>query len=253
MFIFFFLLCFFNLEASHIHRLFDSDGLQRYEIVERKGRHQIVLNGESINFGDYVLIAPSKIIQFSRVLGAGQRTLVFEDENGRAYRLNRSTGPKFRLAFDGFLQTHRKLKALLPSKRLVDLVQGAPLGRDLVEVENLKISFLLSDYLNLGAKRFAEADEDLVNFLVDFKEVGALSDFHSRQIGWVQNRGWVLFDLGVMVLLKPLRADYDLLVHTREWVVGVNDFDDGYLQELESRVLKEQIQLNAALTCKKIL
>lgn len=203
------------------------------------------INGRDVLPGDKIVFETGEFVFFKESLGFGGHSLVFEDDLGRAVRLTR----EFRRdevdpSVDGFARSMALINQYLKPEFSVRLLDNQPESENVVFVERIQIQMRLREFLNqdLGGLQAFKYDK-LITFLNSFRKFSRLSDFKPYQIGWVKERGWVLFDIGNKVELasseneqlsaRKLLSLWDIFVPEEVYEKLIKDMDRSYHNSLK--------------------
>ena len=228
--------------------LFDSTLVKPRYTVEMVigGFDNLIVNGDVVIMGETLELDPGETFIFKRVLGAGLHTIVIEDFEGRAIRLPRileepidRVGGNFQTTAEEqmtqhnlwFHQAYTRLSSRVEAKYLARIDYDSFQSDWVTTAELLSIRFLLSDFLGQDFDPESEVFEELIEFMEAFRHVRSLGpEFLPFQIGYVQGRGWVLFDYDLNLKLgDPDFAHRRLSTHFNHW----SELVDRYELELD--------------------
>ncbi len=171
--------------------------------VDKNPEEGLYVDGRIIKNGDTLIFDTGESVVFKKYLGSGQNTIIFLDSLNRAFRLTQFIDERSIQMFVGYLETQLILSKHLPAKNLVQLDPKYQTQSDRVIVtEWLPIEGLLSHYFDPNVVMSEKKFKALVDFFETFRGIYSVGDLSAHQIGYVHNRGWVLFDFGPGVVFN---------------------------------------------------
>ncbi len=167
------------------------------------GDKKLSIFGVEVQPGDRIFFDTGESVIFQRGLGAGGNTALFEDTLGRVVRLGLNPGDwDTRAATLRYGDALRDLNRLMNKDFVVQMSPQQPQSEYVHFVEPLEIEVLLEDYLNSDTiDRNSLQYWHLLEFFEEISRFQFIGDFAPFQVGWVPERGWVLFDFDT-----PIRA-----------------------------------------------
>lgn len=205
------------------HALFEfGRSLPRY-FIDSIPSYGLYVGDKKVNNGDILLLESGERITFQRLLGSGNFTIVILDQEGRAIRLTQFIDVLSMQMHEAFFESYLFLRSAVPTHRLANLDPKQYRSYYAHAVEFLPVELLLSDYLQTMPQNHDPKFKDLILFFKDFARVNTVGDFAPFQIGYVHNRGWVLFDYGSGVdLNKTAQPRSTVLSLTAGWEHSYN-------------------------------
>lgn len=209
--------------TSTEHLLFEPNrSLPRY-FIDSVPSYGLYVGDKKVKNGDVLLLENGERIAFQRLLGSGNFTIVLLDQEGRAVRLTQFIDALSMQMHEAFFESYLFLRSAVPKHRLANLEPKQYRSYYAHVVEFLPVEQLLSDYLQAPLQKHDPKFKDLVLFFKDLSRVNTLGDFAPFQIGYVHNRGWVLFDYGSGVdLNKNAQPRSTVLSLTAGWEHSYN-------------------------------
>ncbi len=179
-------------------------------MVDEESR-EFFIGGKPVLGNDRIIFDTGESVIFKHLLGFGDNTIIFEDLYGRAIRIPKTIGHgddftsgAIKYMFDGYRQAMSNINYAVAPSRSVKVYQEAFESENVIAVERIEIEETLDTYLSdIHLNRSDQKYSDLLTFLNDFRIFKYIHEFLPFQIGWVKNRGWVLFDIGASALLNP--------------------------------------------------
>jgi len=250
-FLSFFLLTNFSYSLDHFPFSDDhSDFSLPYYV---NARNELLVVNNVVQAGDQIFFETGESVIFKKVLGEGRNTIIFEDSLGRAVRMNTDFQNTNRvIMFEGYRKSMSVINLTLDESRSVRVLQEQPKSQHILFVEMIEIELNAEEFLRAPDRRSAKY-HSLLDFINSFRVFSVLGEFAPFQIGWVEKRGWVLFDIGedaIVAESEQFQSITEELLH--EWR-GVLP---GYIIEDLERDLHAkfmQSQFRAPLSCNNIL
>jgi len=214
-----------------------------------------LINGTKVNEGDRLILETGEVLFFKRILDKSTNTIIFEDSSGRAIRMNidyRKEGK--RLTFKAYKSSMLLVNQYLPRRFSTEVLSDQLRSENVLIVEKIDISILAVDFLS--SAQFSREDPrymSFINFVNSFRVFSIIDDFHPYQIGWVENRGWVLFDVGVRVDLSSDQISISTRQLTHEWEYHIpkNVFDE-LTNDLNNNLKPSDISITQ-VQCRSVL
>jgi hypothetical protein len=201
--------------------LFDNWGIPRYSAPEGDlavftgpfGQNasadffapQLYIDGKTVLPGAEFLLETGESFVFRELLGAGFHTIVIRDMDNRVIRLARHIDVRTMEMHLHFMEAALLLSSVVDPRHIVQLGPDPFRSHYVTSVELLAIEMTLDEYLDQQPRQGDPRYQQLLEFFDAFHRVRRLgNDFLPKQIGYVANRGWVLFDFGAGVeILRP--------------------------------------------------
>lgn len=230
--VFLVLIPFFVYGGETDHLLFYQNK-PRYK-VNGDVRPTLVIENKVVKEGDRLVLETGEIIHFVRVLGSGTNAIVILDSQARAVRLIQFIH-SIKVELD-FQETYQFLKRYLPSKHLVQMIPNPFKSIYVRLVESLEIEIHLNAFLAKNPSLNDSKLLELFDFLEHFRNIPTFWDFYPFQIGYVNGRGWVIFDFGA---LSAIDLNYEKVASNHideEWTIFMdNELYNYIIQELNRR------------------
>lgn len=194
------LLFFAHWALGATHFLFDSQGNAQYFLDDFSTMVPVLrVRGELVSSGDLLVLESGEQIPFQKIIGFGNHTIVVQSNSNTASRIPKNFEPQTLEVFHGYRVTYNKLLEGIDKIFLANFLSVEVQSQYIHIVEKLQIDQLLDSFIFFGEGRESQKYKDLIEFLWAFRDVVDENDMSFQQVGYVQDRGWVLFDYGTKV------------------------------------------------------
>lgn len=206
-----------------------------------------------VHKGDVIVLETGERIIFDHYIAQGGHSILIKDAAGDVIRmpiLNTEASLEMNLSFLG---SQMILSQALSKQHIVQSLYPNFKSLYAVKVENLDLKILAGDFLKTPRAFDSPMMIELADFLKDYSAVEFNSDFHPWQLGYVPNRGWVLFDFGAEVRMVPDGQKLPLRLSVRPWARWLNADVYRKLVSYLDDYERNSMRRSRGLSCRQIL